>query len=93
MEIAIIFRELTTNIIKHADATKATAIILQDPLGLRLTVTDNGKGATEQSTNGFGLKGIQERLVPWQGTLSVNSDNGCNVAIFIEHHQLDNSYD
>jgi two-component system sensor histidine kinase DesK len=88
-ELAIIFKELTTNIIKHAKASKVTAAVEQDKKGIRLIVTDNGKGMSADSSNGYGLKGIQERLEKWHGSLKIRSSNGCEINIFISHKALD----
>ncbi|NQZ09630.1 MAG: sensor histidine kinase [Algicola sp.] len=90
-ELAIIFKELTTNIIKHAKASKVTAAVEQDKNGLRLNVTDNGKGMATGSSDGYGLKGIQERLEKWQGSLKINSVKGCEIDIFISQEALDNA--
>ena len=94
-EMAVIFKELTTNILKHAHASKVTADIEQTGDGLRLKVRDNGKGFARQdgsavvADGGYGLKGIQERLQKWQGTLAIKGDNGCEVTISIADKQLE----
>jgi two-component system sensor histidine kinase DesK len=90
-ELAIIFKELTTNIIKHAKASKVTAAVEQDKNGIRLNVTDNGKGMATDSSDGYGLKGIQERLEKWQGSLKISSGNGCEIDIFISQKALNDS--
>ncbi len=88
-ELAIIFKELTTNIIKHAKACKVTASVEQDNNGIRLNVTDNGKGMNTDSSDGYGLKGIQERLEKLQGSLKIQSNNGCEIDIFISQKSLE----
>lgn len=87
-ELAIIFKELTTNIIKHAKASKVTAAIEQDKKGIRLTVADNGKGMGSQTSDGFGLQGIQERLEKFKGTLKISNIKGCEINIFIGQSAL-----
>lgn len=87
-ELAVILKELTTNIIKHADATKVTAKVEQNQQGLSISMYDNGKGFSQQKSHGFGLQGIQERLARWQGSLTVKGDKGCEVDIFIDKKQL-----
>ena len=90
-ELAIIFKELTTNIIKHAEASRVKAVIDQTESGLTMTVSDNGRGIKDNGENtksGFGLTGIQERLSRWQGTLKINNRKGCEVEVFIADQQL-----
>lgn len=88
-ELAIIVKELTTNIIKHANAGKVTASVTQDTQGIRLKMKDNGKGCKSDKAAGFGLKGIQERLQKWQGQLTINNTPGFEVTVFIAKKRLE----
>lgn len=89
-ELAVIVKELTTNVLKHANATKVTAAIEQGEKGLSLSFYDNGKGLRQSDNKGFGLQGIRERLQQWQGELTIKGHKkGCEVDIFIADKQLE----
>lgn len=72
-----IFQETMTNIVRHAEATYAE-ITLRDRDGfVKLKVTDNGKGITEQDITdpkSFGLMGIRERVHALGGTVTISGD-------------------
>jgi len=76
-ELAIVLRELVTNIIKHAKATKVSVEVKKQDQGLVLLVQDNGQGMAElpDSSLGFGLKGIQERISKLQGWVKLNAES------------------
>jgi two-component system sensor histidine kinase DesK len=83
-ELAIVLRELVTNIVKHAKATKVTATIKRGENELVLAMQDNGQGfkrpSHEDSTyeehahKGFGLKGIEERIGKLRGFVKITSN-------------------
>ena len=74
-EIAVIVKELVTNVLKHAEATVVKAGIFQDDQSLRLAFADNGKGVTDNnSPSGFGLQGIRERISEMKGTMTHELD-------------------
>jgi len=73
-------RELLTNVVKHAHATKATVTLIRDEKALRVQVEDDGVGcdglaATEASVNKncFGLFNIRERIQFLGGTFAFES--------------------
>jgi signal transduction histidine kinase len=74
-----ILQEALTNVARHSKATNVK-IRLKDDIGLlRLTVIDNGIGITDRNINdpsSYGLKGIQERVYPWRGTVSITGTKG-----------------
>ena len=76
-ELAIVLRELVTNIIKHAKATKVNVQVKKQGQGLVLLVQDDGQGMPEmQSANlGFGLKGIQERINKLHGWVKLDAES------------------
>lgn len=75
-ELSIIFRELVTNIIKHAKATEASAVVSRINENIVLVVQDNGTGFQASDNSGFGLKGIKERLNKINGNLDIQSSAG-----------------
>lgn len=73
-------QEALTNTIKHAGATRAEVLLEWASDGLRIAVSDNGRGAQSVSrgdpdelsgSGGHGLIGLRERLAAVGGTLSV----------------------
>ena len=56
-----IFREITSNIIKHAQATQVRINVQSIDNQLAISFIDNGKGITEKDKNGKGFKTIEKR--------------------------------
>ena len=70
-----IFQETCTNIVRHADATRAEIFLKATPVEVELRVTDNGKGITgTQISNprSFGLMGIKERALSLGGEVEIS---------------------
>lgn len=83
-----IFQETLTNIIRHAEATKVEIVLREKEGDVELTVTDNGKGITEQEIadpKSFGLMGINERVHSLGGivTISGRKNEGTTVRVNI----------
>lgn len=77
-----IFQESLTNIAKHANATEVTLSLQGSNTVIHFLVNDNGEGFDpEQNTTGFGLKGIQERIVALGGEFDLVSQPGCGCLI------------
>lgn len=71
-----ILQECLTNITRHAGATRVTVALLADERNIRLVVEDNGRGlcpADEGRPRAFGILGMRERALQWQGKLLVES--------------------
>jgi signal transduction histidine kinase len=65
-------QEAFANVRKHSQAT-TVAVSLSSADGLvRLTVSDNGIGLTENHNDGFGLRGMRARVAQVGGTMSVS---------------------
>ena len=76
-----IIQEAITNIIKHANATKASLYIERNSDYLMMTIADNGKGfniknysAENLPTAGLGLSNIAERVKLLKGKLKIRSN-------------------
>jgi signal transduction histidine kinase len=72
-------QEALTNIRKHAHATKVLLRLSTSDEQVELTVLDNGQGCEpehEQSTSGFGLRGMRERVALLDGRLSAGPQPG-----------------
>ncbi len=75
-----VVQEAFTNILRHSGATKVKVSLKSSNGTLRLSVADNGNGfAPEQVLNaqdkdrGWGLRGMQERVILLSGTLDIKS--------------------
>ena len=69
-----IFQEALTNIAKHAHATEIHASLIKDDEQIVLEVSDNGVGIRAEhlnKPNSFGLLGMRERVIPWNGTVTI----------------------
>jgi len=82
-ELAIILKELITNILKHAHANRASTNIQQINDTVTLTVEDDGIGFNNTDNSGFGLRGIQERVNKLEGELSIQSQPTTRIKITI----------
>ena len=79
-------QEGLTNVRRHANATHATVSVHCDPTGAHLIVADDGRGfASEQE--GFGLRGMRERVRLVGGWVSVESrpGGGTRLAVAVPH--------
>ena len=88
LEIAVfrIIQELTTNIIKHAEAKNATINISQFDNTLNIIIEDDGKGFDYKNVNlknGMGLNSIKTRIEHLNGTLNIDSTLKKGTSIII----------
>jgi signal transduction histidine kinase len=68
-------QEALTNVAKHADAASVDVDLNYGNDRTRLTIKDNGAGATN-SAGGFGLLGIRERVQLLKGSVEVTTAAG-----------------
>jgi signal transduction histidine kinase len=68
-------QEGLTNVRKHARASRVDVLLDFQPSEVRLEVKDNGVGV-EETSRGFGLLGIRERMRSLGGRLEINSAVG-----------------
>ncbi len=85
-----IFQEALTNVLKHARATKVTAILTKGADNITLEVIDNGRGITDEQLSkpqSFGLMGMRERVYPRGGKVEINgyTNRGTSVKVSIPH--------
>jgi two-component system sensor histidine kinase UhpB len=81
-----IFQEALTNICRHAEATRVRVDLSARDGELVTTVTDNGKGITEEQisdSGSLGLIGMRERVRPLGGEVDISSlpDGGTCVRV------------
>jgi signal transduction histidine kinase len=67
-------QESLTNVVKHAHASRVDVSVTTDDTAVVVEVRDDGRGFdTAESTSGFGLAGMRERVFLLGGTLSITS--------------------
>jgi signal transduction histidine kinase len=71
-----IVQEGLTNVLKHANATRADVTITYAPSELRLDVRDDGHGGATGSHPGHGLVGVRERVKIYGGALDAAAQSG-----------------
>ena len=82
-----IVQESLNNILKHAEASEATIAIRRQGGGVKLTISDDGKGFDPQASgtsagqSGFGLMGMAERVRLLEGAWVVRSAPGQGTTI------------
>jgi signal transduction histidine kinase len=86
-----IVQESLTNVVRHAGAARAW-ILVESAAGLRLRITDDGRGAPlgfdAADGAGNGLPGMRERATALGGTLTARPVPGAGFRIdaYIPHH-------
>jgi signal transduction histidine kinase len=77
-----IVQEALANATKHGEATHLGVSVIEDGAQVRVTVRDDGHGFdTGQTTAGFGLAGMRERVELLSGDLSVESASGQGTTV------------
>ena len=75
--------EAITNVVRHGEATRVEIQVADEPGCLRVTVTDDGRGGASIE-GGSGLRGLRDRVVALEGTLTVTSPPGAGTTICAE---------
>jgi two-component sensor histidine kinase len=79
-----IIQEALTNICKYARATKVEINLNHTHENLTLIIRDNGKGfKLSQKRTGFGLQGMQERVLALKGNFKIDTEPGYGCRIII----------
>jgi signal transduction histidine kinase len=76
-----VVQEALTNVVRHANATRAWATLRWLPDTLEVEVADNGRGYASRADGGHGLVGIGERVSLLDGVLETGpaADGGFSV--------------
>ncbi|WP_263408119.1 sensor histidine kinase [Terriglobus tenax] len=77
--LCLAIRESMTNIMRHSGATEVWMRFRFHDGRLNMTVEDNGKGGVKEE--GFGLRGMRERIEALGGRLSIQSEAGTRLTI------------
>jgi two-component system, NarL family, sensor histidine kinase UhpB len=76
-----VIQECLTNMVRHANASRAEIRLAISADSLQLTVSDNGQGCSNDEKTGFGLRGMKERINSLSGELSLHSQAGQGMTI------------
>ena len=84
-----IVSEAITNVVKHAEATRAEVTVTRHGNRLRIVVADDGAGgaragAAADSGSGTGIWGLMQRAASIDGTLAIDSPPGGPTVITAE---------
>jgi signal transduction histidine kinase/ligand-binding sensor domain-containing protein len=85
-----IVQESVNNILKHSGAKSARIAIKREPRTVLITIADDGRGfsadaiANQQSSGGFGLRGMAERARMLGGKQTVQSTPGGGTTLMIK---------
>ncbi len=82
--LLLVMKEALHNVVKHAKATEVRIAIRWD-VGLRLTITDNGRGIDPESptTYGMGMNTMRARVKQLNGTMEVANHHGSKLLFHI----------
>ncbi len=89
-----IAQECLANVMKHAQASRATVNLASTAEGIALTVQDDGIGFDTQSVvdnpRGLGLVSMAERVRLVHGTVTIDSSprNGTRLSIHVPHAEV-----
>ncbi|MFI6483903.1 histidine kinase [Nonomuraea sp. NPDC050663] len=75
--------EALTNIVKHAEAARASIEVVRTSDRLTLKITDDGRGGAKLGA-GSGLRGLAQRVNSVDGTLAIDSPLGGPTTITVE---------
>jgi signal transduction histidine kinase len=75
-------QEALTNVRRHAQATRVELVLAADgPDTVRLEVVDDGRGMPQAAVEGFGLRGMRDRVATGGGSLAVTSGDGTGTSV------------
>lgn len=82
-----IAQESLTNIMRHAQASHVNIELKDTPEQLHFCICDNGRGMDveniQNNPRSIGILGMQERLLPWQGSLVLESQPGQGTQVHV----------
>ncbi len=79
-----VIQEALTNVIRHAEATRATVHLAREGRRLTLVVEDDGRGVPVDMSHGVGLSGVRERVALLGGRLEIQSIPGKGTTVRVE---------
>ncbi len=82
LALAMGLREAVTNIVRHADAHRVDVELASGQGGVRLAISDDGRGGIGRE--GTGLTGMRERLAALGGRLDIDSPPGGGTRLVLQ---------
>ncbi|MGE3725501.1 MAG: response regulator [Candidatus Sericytochromatia bacterium] len=82
-----ICQESLTNIMRHAEAQNVQLKLEKVGQAVSLQIQDDGKGIESSQINhplSLGLMGMRERVLPWNGDVSIQGVQGKGTTIFVQ---------
>lgn len=77
--LVLALREAVTNVVRHAHATACKLQVRDTGEGCEVLIADNGRGGN--GPDGFGLKGMRERVASLGGAVERNGTDGTTLRI------------
>jgi signal transduction histidine kinase len=77
-----IVQESLTNVVRHAEASRASVTVTYLPDRLVLEVVDDGRGMSSGGATGLGIAGMRERTALYGGTCEVSAREEGGVRVF-----------
>ncbi len=79
--LTLVLREAVTNIVRHAHATNCRLQLQRVAQGIRLLISDDGRGGASESGNG--IRGMRHRVEEVGGSVSWKCDVGTELTILL----------
>jgi signal transduction histidine kinase len=81
-----IVQEALTNVLKHADATKVSVLLVRREASVTAVIEDDGRGFDPRNTreDRLGLLGMRERLELHDGRLKIEAAEGSGTTLVVE---------
>jgi signal transduction histidine kinase len=81
-----IVQEALTNVVKHADASRVSILLVRRDASATAVIEDDGRGFASQTAreDGLGLLGMRERVELHDGRLTVESQPGSGTTLVVE---------
>lgn len=81
-----IVQEALTNVVKHAEATKVSILLIRRDASVNAVIEDNGRGfdLDEPTPDSLGLEGMRERVELHDGRLTVETSPGAGTTLAVE---------
>ena len=83
-----IFQEALTNVLSHAEATKLEVVTRSEDGESVLTISDNGKGITEDEKSSRPPLGMRERAYLIGGELEISGTKGTGTVVTVRVPKL-----
>ncbi|MBJ7882906.1 sensor histidine kinase [Gelidibacter salicanalis] len=82
----MIYKEAITNILRHSDATRLAASIINQPNGCDIVIKDNGSLKKSYKSTGFGLANMALRAEKLKGKIHFKKESGFTVHLHLPFH-------